>query len=94
MVIVYAPVAQGIEHRPPEAGAEVRILAGAPHGVGECRSAVEAEIYPAGMDTVATRRGVPSYTLHHVSVVASPRRELRSQRRFLLWLPPRQTRTR
>lgn len=25
-----APVAQGIEHRPPEAGAEVRILAGAP----------------------------------------------------------------
>ena len=26
---VEAPVAQGIEHRPPEAGAEVRILAGA-----------------------------------------------------------------
>ena len=25
MVIVYAPVAQGIEHRPPEAGAAVRI---------------------------------------------------------------------
>ncbi len=24
MVIVYAPVAQGIEHRPPEAGAAVR----------------------------------------------------------------------
>ena len=29
---VEAPVAQGIEHRPPEAGAEVRILAGALHG--------------------------------------------------------------
>jgi hypothetical protein len=26
-----APVAQGIEHRPPEAGAQVRILPGAPH---------------------------------------------------------------
>ena len=26
----YAPVAQGIEHRPPEAGAQVRILPGAP----------------------------------------------------------------
>ena len=25
IVIVYAPVAQGIEHRPPEAGAAVRI---------------------------------------------------------------------
>ena len=25
-----APVAQGIEHRPPEAGAQVRILPGAP----------------------------------------------------------------
>ena len=28
MVIVYAPVAQGIEHRPPEAGAAVRIRPG------------------------------------------------------------------
>ena len=27
-----APVAQGIEHRPPEAGAQVRILPGAPKG--------------------------------------------------------------
>ena len=30
IVIVYAPVAQGIEHRPPEAGAAVRIRPGAP----------------------------------------------------------------
>ena len=28
IVIVYAPVAQGIEHRPPEAGAAVRIRPG------------------------------------------------------------------
>ena len=28
IVIVYAPVAQGIEHRPPEAGAAVRIPPG------------------------------------------------------------------
>ena len=28
IVIVYAPVAQGIEHRPPEAGAAVRIRLG------------------------------------------------------------------
>ena len=28
IVIVYAPVAQGIEHRPPEAGAAVRIARG------------------------------------------------------------------
>jgi len=28
--LAIAPVAQGIEHRPPEPGAEVRILPGAP----------------------------------------------------------------
>ena len=35
-VSVRAPVAQGIEHRPPEAGAQVRILPGAlPKGAGQ-----------------------------------------------------------
>ena len=28
-LVISAPVAQGIEHRPPEAGAQVRILSGA-----------------------------------------------------------------
>ena len=30
LAVKSAPVAQGIEHRPPEAGAQVRILSGAP----------------------------------------------------------------
>ena len=37
---ISAPVAQGIEHRPPEAGAQVRILSGA-HLVGEELNASE-----------------------------------------------------
>lgn len=28
IILIYAPVAQGIEHRPPEAGAAVRIRPG------------------------------------------------------------------
>src|SRR5690606_31870076 len=31
--VAVAPVAQGIEHRPPEAGAQARILPGAPRGM-------------------------------------------------------------
>ena len=46
MVIVYAPVAQGIEHRPPEAGAAVRIRPGVYFFLSPC---VHNELSVAGL---------------------------------------------
>lgn len=49
MVIVYAPVAQGIEHRPPEAGAAVRIRPGVYFFYYFLSSCVHNELSVAGL---------------------------------------------
>ena len=47
-----APVAQGIEHRPPEAGAQVRILPGAPFRSASARPGAHASTATASTSTI------------------------------------------